>query len=465
MDYLEAISKVEELADVPKEQLQWLIDNSEVIKLDEGENLFSPGSPIDRLLVMLQGEIVVKIARNGQFSVLTRIGPTAITGYLPYSRAQVANGYGEAALPIVVLALHKDHFHDMICNQHELTTALVHTMSNRIRSFTKEQQQNDKMMALGKLSAGLAHELNNPSSAVVRSAQSLSKHLRAIPEAFKSVIKIRMTDEQVDEVNDMVFSKLGQEPPKLGMMERSALVDDFLDRLDEHDVIESEEIAETLVDSGFTEDELDKLEELVSSKDMSAVAGWLNNVLTTERLVDEIEEASQRISDLVGSVKSYTHMDQAQERQKVDIRKGLENTLTMLNHKLKKSNIEVVRNYDSNLPEIPVFPSEMNQVWTNIIDNAIDAMENAEERKLTIQTSFDHTYGIIHISDSGSGIPDEVKDKIFDPFFTTKEIGKGTGLGLELVHQIITKKHQGFIDVKSKPGETTFKICLVLKAD
>ncbi|MEM9390845.1 MAG: HAMP domain-containing sensor histidine kinase, partial [Bacteroidota bacterium] len=191
------------------------------------------------------------------------------------------------------------------------------------------------------------------------------------------------------------------------------------------------------------------------------VINWLNQVLTTEKLVNEIEDASQRINDLVLSVKSYTHMDQAPEKHPVDIHKGIHNTLTMLKHKIGKGGIEV-ETILSELPAVPLFVSEMNQVWTNLIDNAIDAMEDSNTKKLNIETLRDGDFVNINITDSGKGIPEDILDKIFDPFFTTKPVGKGTGLGLDVVQQIISQ-HNGAIKVNSKPGKTTFNICLPIK--
>ena len=347
----------------------------------------------------------------------------------------------------------------MISQHEELTAALVHVMSSRIRQFTKAQQQNDKMMALGKLSAGLAHELNNPSAAVVRSAQTLEKHLKLLPGGFKSVIKIKMTDSQVDAVNALLFDKMKATRPRLTMMEQSSLEDELLDWLEENDVKNPDDIVENLVAFGFGEEDLDVIATHVSNEDLTPVINWMNQMLTTDRLVGEIEEASQRINTLVNSVKRYTHMDQAPEKISVDIHEGLESTLTMLNHKLKKSNITLNRVFDSNLNKANILVSEMNQVWTNLIDNAIDAMENVDHRDLTIETSQNKDFINVFIKDSGPGIPEEIQGQIFDPFFTTKAIGKGTGLGLEVVHQIVTHQHNGSITFDSKPGETVFKVC------
>lgn len=459
MDILQTLRKINELDTVPDDQLNWLIEQSDELKLKQGEYLFKKGSPIDKMLIILEGHFVLKVEQAGNYRVVANFEGPTITGLLPYSRAKEAIGYSEASGSAHILQLHRDHFAHMKSNCDELTTALVHMMSSRIRSFTKQEQQNDKMMALGKLSAGLAHELNNPSSAVVRSAQTLNKHLRAIPEGFKNVIKIELEDEDVDAVNEILFNKVDAGIQQLSLMDKSGREDEIMDWLEDHEVEDADEIAENLVDYGFVEQDLDDISDLLREEDLSPVINWLNQVLTTERLVTEIEEASQRINDLVSSVKSYTHMDQAPERKETDIHVGIENTLTMLDHKLRKSNIEIVRNYQESLPQPMVLASALNQVWTNLIDNAIDAMKTSDTKVLTIDTKQSGQFINIDIKDSGSGIPDDVKDKIFDPFFTTKAVGEGTGLGLEVVHDIITKQHNGTVNVESAPGSTVFKIC------
>lgn len=457
---LDLLKAVESLKDVPTEQLQWLLDEGQIVTYQEGDHLFKPGDPIDKLLILLEGNVVLKSKQGNQFRVIGNFVPGSISGYLPYSRADVANGYAQVMQEVRVLILPKSRFHDMITQQEELTTALVHVMSSRIRQFTKAQQQNDKMMALGKLSAGLAHELNNPSAAIVRSAQSLSSHLKLLPEGFKRVIKIDMTDEQVDAVNEMLFAKLEHPKPKLSMMERSSLEDDLLDWLEENEIDHAESLTDTLVTFGFHTDDLDDLTRYVKDKDLGPILNWLDQVLTTELLVSEIEEASGRINTLVTSVKSYTHMDQAPEKKLADLHEGIENTLNMLGHKLRKANISVEKDFDPDLAKPRILVSEMNQVWTNLIDNAIDAMEQADTRKLVIKTVQDKEFINVIIKDSGSGIPEDIQGQIFDPFFTTKDIGKGTGLGLEVVHQIVTTQHNGAITFESNTSGTAFKVCL-----
>lgn len=464
MELLDEVKKIEALENVPEEQLQWLVSQCDSFEFKAGDYLFKPGDHMDKMFLILKGNFVLKSHQNNQFRVVGNFEPRSITGLLPYSRAKEARGYAEATGDSFILALHKDHFHKMVTDFEELTTTLVHLMSSRIREFTKLEQQNDKMMALGKLSAGLAHELNNPSAAVVRSSQTLKTHLSSLPERFKRVMEIDMNEAQIDIVNDLLFSKLGNSTGALPMMEKSEKEDSFMDWLEDRDIEDADEVAENMVDFGFEEEDLDAIDEQVQEKDLSAIIHWVNQVLTTEKLVSEIEDASKRINDLVMSVKSYTHMDQSQEKKFSNVHEGIDNTLVMLGHKLRKENIEIVKNYDKGLQPAEVLPSALNQVWTNLIDNAIDAMKNMDQRTLTVETLMDGDFINVNISDSGTGIPDEIKDKIFDPFFTTKGVGEGTGIGLEVVHRIVTKDHRGSIKVQSQNSGTTFKVCIPVKA-
>ena len=461
METLAALKAIEGLKDVPEDQLNWFISKSKRFEVKTGERLFSPGEPINRLLIVLEGGFRLKIPRNNQFVQLGKFEKNEMGGLLPYSRAQNAIAYAEAISDSDVLSFDDIYFKELIRDHHELTTVFVHAMSTRIRQFTKRAQQDDKMMSLGKLSAGLAHELNNPSAAVVRSSQELAKHLKTTPDSFKNIIKINMSDEEVDRVNAMLFQKMADGVQSLSLMEKSNLEDELMDWLDDHDVEDSDELAANFVDYGITEEDLEAIAEGMPEENLEPAFGWINQMLTTEKLVNEIEDASQRINDLVSSIKSYTHMDQAPEKAPTDIHIGINNTLIMLNHKLK--HIEVIKDYDTELPPCDILPSPINQVWTNLIDNAIDAMEDREEKRLTITTKRDGDFANVLIADTGGGIPQDIQEKIFDPFFTTKAVGKGTGLGLEFVQQIIKAQHNGAIYLDSEPGKTVFTICFPIR--
>lgn len=450
------LQSIEALKDVPADQLQWMIDQSRHYVLQAGDLLFQTGDPIKGTHILITGSIRVHQRKEE----LARFGAKSITGYLPFSRGKVAQVIGEALEETQVMTLPIEKARELISTHYELTQALVHFMTTRVREFTSLQLQNEKMLALGKLSAGLAHELNNPASAVVRGAVTLKKHLQLEPESFKKIISIRMDEADVDIVNNKMFEVLRQpEKPKLSLMERSEKEDELADWLDEHAVENSAELAENFVEFGFNTGHLNEFKAHIPSPYISPIFNWINANLVTEKMVTDIEEASNRIATLVKSVKTFTHMDQGHDKQLTDIHTGIENTLAIMQHKLRKGNIAVVLDFNTGLPPIKALVGELNQVWTNLIDNAIDAMEGISGGKLEIRTEPDKDCVKVIITDNGPGIPPENTHRIFEPFFTTKEIGKGTGLGLDIVSQII-RQHHGNIKVQSQPGRTQFFVSL-----
>lgn len=461
-DLLEELSRVPEFKNLPKNQLEWLVEKGSVVAFNDGESVFRPGDLIEHMRILLKGEVHYYAEQGGNLRHLGAVEQFEITGLLPFSRLKSASITGVVKGDALVYSLHGDHFPELIRDHYELLEVLVHVMTDRVRDFTRQQQQDDKMMALGKLSAGLAHELNNPSAAVVRSAHELKRHLSNAPESFKRVIKVQAADETVDRVKQMLFEWIstGQQLT-LSLMQRTSLEDDITDWLDENEVKGNDDMLEVFAEFGIRPSALDELKSILRPEDLTPIIQWIYQLLTTERLVGEIEEAAKRINTLVCSVKGYTHMDQNPEKELSDIHVGIRNTITMLNHKIKKNNIVVTENYQPDLPQVMIYVSPLNQVWTNLIDNAVDAMEGRPGSKLEIKTERKNESVLISIIDNGPGIPREIVDKIFDPFFTTKPIGKGTGLGLEVVRQIVVQ-HHGRIDVNSVAGKTSFVVCLPL---
>ena len=449
----------EALKDVPEDQLQWLIDQSDCIEYPDGELLSEPGKPMVGTYFIISGKLRLYIPIGGVKRELGDFKPGSITGYMPYSRGMVSTGYGRTIGDTQIMTFPIEKVGEMIRNHFDLTQALVHVMTNRIRTFTALQQQNEKMLALGKLSAGLTHELNNPASAIVRDSESLLKHLQLEPETFKSVIGIRMEPEHVDVVTKKLFRVISEKREvNLTLRQRAAKEEELTGLLDGMGIANSEEIVENLIEFGFETEDIVMFKKHVPDLYLSPIFNWINTLLVTERMVQDIGESARRIASLVNSVKTYTHMDQGQEKQYADIRIGIKNTLQMLIYKIRKGNITMVKEFDETLPPVKAQIGELNQVWTNLIDNALDAMEPNGKGTLTIKTEKDKEFVQVTIADDGPGIPEEIRSRIFDPFFTTKEMGKGTGMGLEVVQRIVNQ-HNGSIKVISRPGYTAFVVC------
>ena len=322
-------------------------------------------------------------------------------------------------------------------------------------------QQTEKMAALGKLSAGLAHELNNPAAAAGRAAGQLSETLDYLQSASlylrKSNIDHVLWDSLIKRVNE--FRERAVKPLTISPVEVSDREEELQNWLESHGIEEAWEIASTMVSSRIESKDLDEISSLVSSDAIKPVMMWLCQVITAYDLAGNVVRSANSISNLVNVIKSYSYMDQAPQKY-VDIHTGIEDTVTILKHKLKKG-IEIIRQYDRNLPQIQVQGSEFNQVWMNLIDNAIAAM--GEKGTLVIHTFQEGKYLSVEIMDNGSGIPEEIQSRIFEPFFTTKDVGEGTGLGLDVVHRIVTNQCKGKIDFRSQPGKTVFKVCLPVK--
>ena len=462
----EWLKGIESLKEVPDEQLQWLIDNSRHYILNDGDYLFEKDQPISGTHVLVSGRVRLYYTQNGVRRELVNMLSREITGYLPYSRGKIAQLYGDAVGNTQIMTFPIEKSLEMIKNHFELTQALVHVMSNRVRESTALLQQNEKMMALGKLSAGLAHELNNPAASIVRNASSLKQHLLAQPEMFARLVAVHMDVNKVSTVKEKITHIFeNKSKVKLTLRQRNQLGDELADWFDEHEIENGYDMAENFVEQGFETADLDAIYQCMDQKTVSPVFGWIHDTLISEKMVADIHDASQRIANLITSIKTFTHMDRGADRQFAHIDTGIRNTLTMLNHKIKANNIIVTEEYDTNLPEVKMLVGELNQVWTNLIDNAVDAMEEHGKGHLHIRTRQDREFAEITITDDGPGIPHDVQSRIFDPFFTTKEMGKGTGMGLEVVQRIVKQQHHGSIKVHSEPGHTEFIICIPVNID
>jgi signal transduction histidine kinase len=365
-------------------------------------------------------------------------------------------GTTQAVLPTRVALLHRSLFPEMMQRIPQLGQRLVALMSDRIRETTKMETQRDKLMALGKLSAGLAHELNNPAAAAQRATASLREALETVRDASIRLARHALSQEQREMITRFEH-EAGQYSPvipadPLAQSDREERITTWLEGRHTPDAWK---IAPALTDAGVDIAKLESLASQVGEKVLCDALIRIASILTISRLISEIEISTKRISHLVQAIKEYSYMDQA-AMQVVDLHQGLENTLTILHHRLK-GGIKVVREYDENLPRICAFGGELNQIWTNLISNAIEAMHGKGDLRVRTARELDRV--LVEIGDNGPGIPPDVMPHIFEPFFTTKGVGEGTGLGLDTVCRII-RGHHGEIRVSSHPGDTRFQVYL-----
>ena len=450
------LRKVEEFADLPDDQLDWFLSQTEEMRPKAGETYSRQGDPADAMFVVLDGQLQGRGELGGEIFVFT-LGPGDITGTLPFSRMKQFTVTGRAITDARFLRFPAVKFPDLVQRMPELAKRLVGLMSDRIREVTRMEQQRDRLAALGKLSAGLAHELNNPASAAKRAASQLRETLKCIRDASLELGRRDLTPEQKGDIEKLEASLMRPDEPPPDALTVSNLEEELDSLLRSHGQNDLWELAADLARKNVQPDVLESLFARFDAATARSALIRIGASVDIANLLNEIESSTSRISDLVRAIKEYTYMDQAPV-QNVDVVKSLENTLIILNHKLKKG-IVVERDYESVPLLVNSFGSELNQVWTNIIDNAIDAMKG--KGHLRVRTFREDGSVVVEIGDDGPGIPSEVEAHIFEPFFTTKKVGEGTGLGLDTVQRIV-RRHQGNVQVESKPGDTRFQIYLPL---
>lgn len=441
-------------ADLPDDQISWFLSQSQELALKPDEVYIHQGDPADAMVVVLEGQLQLRGELTGEMvTISTKAGD--VTGILPYSRMKEYPLTGRTVTPSRILKFPAALFPELIQKMPELTGRLVGLMSDRIREATRIEQQRDRLVALGKLSAGLAHELNNPASAAKRAATQLRGMLKMIKEASHSLGARELTPAQKAQIDNLEASLVQRDGPPPDTLTVATLEDELDSLLRSHGLNDLWQLSASLARKGAKPQVLESLFDSLDPETARAALVRLCASLEIFGILNEIESSVSRISDLVSAIKEYTFMDQAPV-QNVDIVKSLETTLIILNHKLKHG-VEVERNYQPVPLLVDSFGSELNQVWTNIIDNAIYAMHG--KGKLRVRTYRDDSCVAVEIGDNGPGIPPDVQPHIFEPFFTTKGVGEGTGLGLDTVQRIV-KKHRGSIQVTSKPGDTRFQVLL-----
>jgi signal transduction histidine kinase len=443
-------------ADLPDDQIAWFLSQSREVNLKAGDIYAKQGDPPEHMFVLLEGEFEWRGEFGGETVVIAgKVGD--VTGALPFSRMKQFMVTGRAVSNSRILRFPAALFPDLIQKMPELAKRLVGVMADRIREATRLEQQRDRLAGLGKLSAGLAHELNNPASAAKRAAAQLRETLKRIKDASHELGRRELTPTQKAEIEKLEssFTQRDEPPPDaLTVSDLEDQIDSLLRSRGQNDLWQ---LAAELAQRGIKPSALESLFENLEAGTARAALVRIAASVEIASLLNEIENSTSRISDLVRAIKEYTFMDQSPV-QNVDVVKSLETTLTILNHKLKRG-VVVQRDYQPIPLLVNSFGSELNQVWTNLIDNAIDAMNGKGE--LRVRTYRDDGCVVVEIGDNGPGISPEIKPHIFEPFFTTKGVGEGTGLGLDTVQRIV-RKHRGNIQVNSKPGDTRFQVWIPL---
>jgi signal transduction histidine kinase len=443
------------------EQLDWLVAHGTVEAHDAGVEVYDQDAVAEHFYVLLEGEMkLVKRIDGAEVVLTTADQPGAYAGATrAFIGASGEQSYASSLRTVTYSRLFRLRAEDFAYLLKTWFPMAVHLLDGLFLGLTNAEAKvvhRDKLIALGALSAGLAHELNNPAAAEVRAAEALRGRLQ---EGRRVMVDLapRLTQEQFPLLLDLLAEGVAQAPavPQPSTLEAGDREDALAVRLQDAGVGDAWEVAPALAAAGVDEAWLDRVTTAMGATTPQAIR-WLSIGLDIEDLVNEIRNSAGRISELVGAMKDYSHLDQG-SFQRIDIHDGLDSTLVIFSHKLKKG-IKVVRDYDRSIPKLEAMGGELNQVWTNVIHNAVDAMGGSGT--LTLRTSRDRDCLQVEIGDTGPGIPPELQRRIFEPFFTTKDVGHGTGLGLDISYRIVVRRHHGDIRVESKPGDTRFQVLL-----
>ncbi len=456
----EDLKKVAAFSELPDEHLQWILDRSEYEELEDGGVVAKFGDAADKMWILLEGQVSfymnVKDRQVFYFKFENNEVTGGVGGIIPYSRMKTIPGNAYAVGKIRILRLHKKYFSELERLNPELIQKLIGYMTERAKSFATTQLQHEKVNALGILAAGIAHELNNPATAINRFSNELAKRLNRNYELTESLLGSKFSSDHMKRVKELIAKKETDsiEKIKLSTSQRIQNEEEMEEWLLKNGV-NDRQAAETFSEFGFSPAEFENILKDVGKDMIVNLIPWLENLLSSKRIIEDLADASNRIYLLVASIKSHVHMDRSTDMQLTNVHRDIDNTLTLLGFKLREKSIKVSKNFCDNLQDIPAYVGELNQVWTNLIDNAIFALPQNGE--LTIETHCDKKHVRVCIIDNGPGIPKDIMSRIFDPFFTTKKVGEGTGIGLDLVNRII-KRHKGEIKVNSIPGRTEFSV-------
>ncbi|MFF8024672.1 ATP-binding protein [Streptomyces sp. NPDC007896] len=448
------------------DQLGRLCREGRVEEFDPGP-VYIEGDPATCFFVLLEGTLVMSRRVGADDVETTRSSQRGV--YAGATQAYVSGpdqanyrGSLRVTVPSRFFILPAETFSSIMRDWFPMAVHLLEGLFYGTQNAQRTIGQRERLLALGSLSAGLTHELNNPAAAAVRATSALRERVAKMRQKLGAIAAgpyKRHTLEILVEIQERTAERVAKATP-LSPLETSDREDALADWLDDHDIAGGWQLAPTFVQAGLDTDWLDQVAAAVDEETLQGAVHWLNYTVETELLMNEIEDSTTRITHLVDAAKQYSQLDRA-PYQVVDVHELLDSTLMMLSGKIG-SGVKIVKEFDRTLPKIPAYPGELNQVWTNLIDNAVSAMDG--EGTLTVRTALDHDQLLVEFRDTGPGVPPEIRDRIFDPFFTTKPVGEGTGLGLDISFRIVVNKHHGSLHVQSVPGDTRFQVRLPLTA-
>ncbi len=461
------LRKIPLFADLPEEDLERLCQMVVRVDLPAGDELFAEGSYGDRAYIIQEGELEIIKTSSGRDVLLALRGPGEVIGEIALLEDRPRMASARARTEVSMLSIDRQQLKELMGTSPSAAGAMFFTVLNRLRSTESKLRQSEKMAQLGTFTAGIAHELNNPAAAVKRGSEQLQSAMNESSTAFTHLNQANLNEAQWSFWETLTTQAQHQasQPPELDALARSDLEYELEEWLEDMGLEDAWELAPTLVNLNYSDDDLERLGSQFQPAQLPPVIQWLNATYNVYSLFAELNQGAERITGIVKALKTYSYLDQAPV-QLVDLHKGLDDTLLILSYKLKDG-ISVRRQYAEELPKILGFGSELNQVWTNLIDNAIDALVEAQvqEALITLCSRMEEDWVVIEVQDNGPGIPEDIQSRIFEPFFTTKPPGVGSGLGLDISYSIVVHKHRGDIKVISEPEKTIFQVWLPINFD
>jgi len=451
---VERLARLPLFEHVPRHEIEWLAARGHFRTLAKGDLITRQGEIPNQLWLILSGLIAISINRSTGPQKIMEWGAGEISGVLPYSRIRTAPGDVVATVPTEVWLLDKEHLQDLARECYEITSICVHAMLDRARQFTSADLQTEKMASLGKLAAGLAHELNNPASAVARNARELDAAVQELESAARDLGASEISDDDMAAIAELRSRcARGSAATTLTPLELSDREEALAEWLETHG--SDTGLAGSLAHSAATIDDLRALSDRFSGPQLHAALRWVAAGCQVRQLIGETETAAGRIHTLVAAVKGFTHMDQAAAIMPVDLSKSLQDTRTVLASRARAKNVQLTVDVAPDVPTVDAVGGQLNQVWANLIENALDAARGS----VTVTVRHEGDDAVVRVADDGPGIPPEIQSRIFEPFFTTKSVGQGTGLGLDIARRLVLQA-KGTIDLESVPGRTVFRVTL-----